>query len=144
MSLRRIPRPDRWSLREWRLFATAVGAVATARVVLWSLSFARIRTRLEAPLPDRPKSADAPSAREIARAVDRARRVVPRASCLVQAMAAKALLDRAGVSSAVWIGVSREGGAFDAHAWVESGGEVVLGHRVGRHYVPVTKLGAAR
>jgi hypothetical protein len=52
------------------------------------------------------------------------------ATCLVQALAADALLRRRGVASELRIGVrtGRDPGVpLEAHAWVESGGAVVTG-----------------
>jgi hypothetical protein len=64
----------------------------------------------------------------IIRTVTRAARRVPRATCLTQAIAAAILLGRRGVPASIRFGVARDGGGkFIAHAWVESGGRIVLG-----------------
>ena len=71
----------------------------------------------------------------IARAIERGSRHAPRrATCLVQALAADAMLRRRGVPSVVHLGVlgQRPGGEpLEAHAWVESGGVVVTGWTAG-------------
>ena len=76
-----------------------------------------------------------------------ARRVVPRASCLPQALAAEALLMRGGRRVELRIGVVKtERGRLVAHAWVESGGRVVVGelHEGLSRYTPLPPLPNAR
>ncbi len=54
----------------------------------------------------------------------------PSATCLVQALAADAILRRRGLTSELRIGVRVRGNSdvpFEAHAWVECGGAVVTG-----------------
>jgi hypothetical protein len=61
-------------------------------------------------------------------AMAHAQRVVPKATCLPQAMAAEALLMRGGLPADLRIGVMKEpSGKLLAHAWVESGGRIVVG-----------------
>lgn len=51
-----------------------------------------------------------------------------RASCLTQALAGWIMLSRHGAMSRVKIGVaSPEQRGFSAHAWLECGGQVILG-----------------
>lgn len=58
-------------------------------------------------------------------------RYVPRATCLTQALAARAMLRSKGQDSRLRIGVGRdEDDNFIAHAWVESGGKVVIGKSI--------------
>ncbi|MCC7551746.1 MAG: lasso peptide biosynthesis B2 protein [Methanobacterium sp.] len=52
---------------------------------------------------------------------------VPRASCLVQALAGYLLFSKYGYNTLIKIGVSNEDGVFEAHAWVEHDEKVVLG-----------------
>jgi hypothetical protein len=66
--------------------------------------------------------------------------VVPRATCLAQAIAARWLLPRTGNDVVVWIGVAAPGPDFEAHAWVESGGDVILGGRPDR-FAPLMQFG---
>jgi hypothetical protein len=58
-----------------------------------------------------------------------ARRLPGRMTCLVQALAAHALLRRRGFHSTLRIGVAEHEGAGEitAHAWLECGGEIVVG-----------------
>lgn len=55
------------------------------------------------------------------------KRVPWRADCVVQALAAKFWLERAGVETAFRLGVRREAGGLLAHAWLEVGGVPVSG-----------------
>ena len=54
------------------------------------------------------------------------------ATCLPQAMATKALLSLQGYSSFIRVGVRKgEGGVIQAHAWVLSGDDIVIGDEGG-------------
>lgn len=64
----------------------------------------------------------------IAWAITVASRYIPRATCLVQGLATQVLLAREGIPSDLCIGVAREDPSlFEAHAWVETGGRIVIG-----------------
>jgi len=53
---------------------------------------------------------------------------VPRASCLTQALAAAILLARHGYPATLRLGVAKNpDGSLRAHAWIESGGQTMLG-----------------
>lgn len=68
------------------------------------------------------------SAEHVARAVTRASRIVPRATCLTQALAMQAMLGGQGCPSALHLVVRRASGArLEAHALVEAEGRIVLG-----------------
>lgn len=56
-----------------------------------------------------------------------AARYVPRATCLVQALAGFILFSRYDYSTSIKIGVLNENGEFEAHAWLEHDDIVVLG-----------------
>jgi hypothetical protein len=65
---------------------------------------------------------------DVAWAIRRVSRFVPRATCLTQAVAGRLMLARRGHTSRVNIGVARAaGGGLRAHAWLESDGVVVIG-----------------
>jgi hypothetical protein len=75
---------------------------------------------------------------EIAWAVKTASRYVFRATCLVQALATQVLLTRESISSVLYIGVLKtENSSFEAHAWIESEGRIVIG---GSEIGPFKKL----
>src|SRR5690606_14437510 len=61
-------------------------------------------------------------------AVGKAAHHVPNATCLTQALAAQLLLARYRHESRLCIGVARDGErGFEAHAWIEAEGRVVVG-----------------
>ena len=64
---------------------------------------------------------------EIVRAVRLASGYVPYASCLTQALAARKLLAYYGQGADLKIGVTKSEGDFEAHAWLEIDGRIVLG-----------------
>lgn len=98
----------------------------------WS-SLEAVQRRLErwGRLVDTPRERGEPeraSADRVVWAVRTTSRYVPAASCLTQALAAHTLLDRRGLENELRIGVARnERREFEAHAWIEIDGEVVLG-----------------
>ena len=116
----RLPPADR------ALFVRSVLILGTARVALWLLPLKSAR-RLLARMA-RPISASPPSPERIAWAISRAERVVPRATCLPQALAAESLLYWADHPSVLRIGVVKtDEGRLVAHAWVECEGRIVVG-----------------
>ena len=78
----------------------------------------------------------------IAWAVQAASRWTPGArSCLTQALAAQVLLTRRNHTARLHIGVARgERDRFQAHAWVESGGKVLIGESGLERYTPLAVL----
>ncbi len=56
------------------------------------------------------------------------RRLLSRNPCLPKALAVLILFRRGGADAELHVGVARESdGPVEAHAWVESGGEIVIG-----------------
>jgi hypothetical protein len=84
----------------------------------------------------------APSIEQLARDVRAVSSYVPRATCLTQALAGQVLLNHYGYCAHVHVGVTKaEGnGGFQAHAWLESDGTVVIGESEVA-YVPLTTAG---
>lgn len=82
---------------------------------------------------EREDGAAAPAGRAYARrvgiAIGRMSSRVPwRASCLVQALAARRWLARHGIGSSLFVGVRKQAPQqLDAHAWLVSGNEVITG-----------------
>lgn len=117
----RLPR----ALRALRRDAKCLAALAAMRVALSTAGYARIRARM-------PQAAGRAEsyfyARQLARRIERLARLVPRASCLTQAMALQWLLARSGHASELYVGVRQApGGRFEAHAWVSCNQRIVLG-----------------
>jgi len=124
-SLRRLAglTPDRR-----RLVLRSLLVVVGVRVGLTALSFARLRNVLRKLERRTTPEAEAsrPAVDELVWAVGASSRYVPRATCLVQALALELLLERSGRAAAVQIGVAKENGDLKAHAWVESEGRRLL------------------
>ncbi len=76
------------------------------------------------------KQYSAPTIEIIAKTVNISSRYMPGgAKCLARALTTQVLMNRFGYLSELRIGVAKgERGEFEAHAWVESQGEIVIGH----------------
>jgi hypothetical protein len=113
---------------ERRLLVSAIGLLALTRIGLRVSSVSRVENTL-ARLPSAARAGSGRSASidQVAWAVGRASRIVPRATCLPQALVARSLLERQGFPARVHIGVTREDGLLRAHAWTEADGRVVVG-----------------
>jgi hypothetical protein len=120
--LRRSP-AERW------LILRALGLVVLVRLGLWVLPYKRVRhLAARAPAGSTPRY----SVDTIVRTVVAVSRRVPAASCLTQALTAQRLLAREGYASEMQIGVARnEEGSFEAHAWLERDGRIVIGDQPG-------------
>ena len=83
--------------------------------------------------PGQSRPDEAARIERVAFAIPRAAARVPwRATCLVQALAAKHWLGRMGVDSRLKLGARKTGEqALDAHAWLEAGGRIVVGGDIG-------------
>jgi hypothetical protein len=119
----------RLAAAERRLLANALVLVAAMRLALWLLPFRAVRSLVAAWSKRGSNGAPDPAvAARIAWAVTVSSRYVPGATCLTQALAAKLLLRRNRQPAVVRIGVARsEAGKFEAHAWVESDGKIIVG-----------------
>jgi hypothetical protein len=110
------------------LLLRTAALLLTVRLALWILPFRTVRRLLLRHGAGRPKAPPA-SVADIVWSVRVARRVVPRATCLPQALTAKTLLARSGHAADLRIGVARDrSGDLEAHAWVETGGTVIVGY----------------
>jgi len=110
-----------------QLWWSAWKALISARITLWFGSFDRVRRQLQ--LADDGRGGEVDQSRRVARAVDAVGDAWPGlGNCLVKAVAAVSLLRRHELPGSLCIGVARSaGGGFEAHAWVECGGEILLG-----------------
>jgi hypothetical protein len=132
----------------WRLDASersfiieALAKLWACRLALWLMPLSRAR-RLLATGSRQGKVAFL-DIDTVAWSVERASRYIPCATCLVQALAAQAMLSRRGVSTEVHIGVSRGvEDNFEAHAWLGLDGRIVLGHPEEDRYTPLVALAA--
>jgi Transglutaminase-like superfamily len=122
------------------LFLVALLAIAFVRVGLWLTSFRRLHRAFERIAP--PAGAPDPTPGEAERigwAVGSAARFVPDATCLPQALAAEAILRHRGHPADLRIGVTRDGGGVQAHAWVESYGRVIVGDGDLERFAPLLR-----
>ncbi|KPL12124.1 hypothetical protein AMJ85_01940 [candidate division BRC1 bacterium SM23_51] len=115
---------------QWLLLKSAV-LLGSIRLGLWLLPFQTMRRVLARMGKARAcsKETDEALVERVVRAVSLAGRHVPGTrSCLVQSLGAQVLLARRGWPVRLRIGVARgEKGQFQAHAWLESRGKVIIG-----------------
>ena len=105
-----------------------MACVVIVRICLWVVPFSKLQRLLRLWPRFGGVGGRRPPMQPVTWAVTAVSRVVPRATCLTQALAAQALLRRSGYPARVRIGVTKDiGGRFEAHTWLESMGSVVLG-----------------
>ncbi len=117
------------------LLVRALGWVGLARAALWFVPFTRLRTAADRLRASGLRRGTDPA--RVAWAVRTAARAVPEATCLSQALAADAMLRRAGRTPTLRIGVAKDGDALEAHAWLELDGAVLLGDHDLHRYTPL-------
>lgn len=148
--MRRIRRFLRLSTTERQLLISAVlllGAVKVGLVLLPFHKARRLLGMLSKEAPGLHRDDDRASLERVVWAVTLAGHIMPWAStCLTRALSAQVLLLRRGHPALLHIGAVRgEKGKFEAHAWVESGGDVVIGGYELEQYTPLAVLdGGAR
>jgi hypothetical protein len=125
-------------VRKVLFLARVTALLALTRVLLPLLGLKSVR-RLLAGSSRRSSARDE---RSIVRMVLRAARFCPIGStCLTRAITAQYFLRRAGIESRLCIGVMRDDQkAFQAHAWLERDGRVILGgsHEEIRQWIPLS------
>ncbi len=136
---RRLTRFFRHSFSDQRLLTRAAWSVVVARLATRILPFPAARAAAHRLQPPARFVASLPVERVIW-AVDAASRAIPgMRNCLVQAMAAEAILSRAGHPCELRIGAAKnEAREFIAHAWLESDGRVLIGEFEVERYTPMT------
>ena len=130
-----------YSALERRLVVKAWFTLVAVRILLWVAPYRWIEARLMKPPAATP--ADVPPA-DLARAVTRASKLVPFATCLTQALAGGFLIRRAGRNAIIHFGVARGDAGFKAHAWLESDGGILIGGSEAAAYLPLTRASDAR
>ena len=130
--------------RERLLLARTTLLVVAVRVALSTLPLAFVCRSFRRRRTSSPELAAFP-VRRLAWAIGVAARRIPYATCLTQALALQCLLARAGRESCVHIGVAKKAaGGLDFHAWVECGGEVLIGDNGElQRYAPILLLSTA-
>lgn len=82
-------------------------------------------------------------AKSISLRIENVSKVVPwKATCLVQAAAAKILLNNRGIPNSICFGVNKENKKRDlqAHAWLKVDEKIVLGGEIAAEFVQVSTL----
>ena len=130
-----------------RLLAWAAFLIGAIRIGVWLIPFQNLRRMLAlktySPGGQRANSHNCSD--RIAWAVRTASRYVPKATCLVQALAAQVLLRREGYPASFCLGIVRsKEGNVQAHAWVESEGKVIIGGSEVEMYTRLLALGGER
>src|SRR5438128_8902961 len=111
---------------ERALLVDAALLLAGIRIALWLLPYSALRDLLQTGRQGSAGKSGIATPQRLAWAVRVASRFVPAATCLTQSLALHRLLARSGYASRVQIGVAKENGRFQAHAWVEHRGKVLL------------------
>jgi hypothetical protein len=129
-----------------RLLISALCLVSAVRLGLWLLPLRTVGHILGWLAPGMPGGPPDPSVPDrVARAVTRASRVVPGATCLTQALAGQVFLERHGLPTRLHIGVIRGGGqAMRAHAWLDTQGMTVIGGALSRQWTPLLTVDGIR
>lgn len=147
--MKRIARFFELAPSDRALVLRTLAPLVVMRAATWTVTFARVKRIADA--MSRPIRTDAtagrPAPERIAWAVANMSRVVPRGhNCLVRALATGIVLKRYGYPSELKIGVMKPAdGRFEAHAWLESGGSVVIGDfQLGRYVTLTAPDSAAR
>jgi hypothetical protein len=127
--LRRLARFIALPADERKLFLEAAILLLVVRLGLWIVPYRIVNRILEwgAPRSRGARGYDTLLVANAARAVRAMSRYVPKATCLTQALALRTLLGILGQPALLKIGVRKNAGSLEAHAWVESQGRVVLG-----------------
>jgi hypothetical protein len=116
-----LPRADK------RLFLAAGCWVVTFRVALWTLPLRFVWELARRGARPRKHRAGADEVLRVNRAISRAARLVPQATCLTQALTMHTLLGRRGIVTQLRIGVTKEpNGRLLAHAWLERDGATLM------------------
>ena len=125
MALERFRKFVRLPAHDRALLTRTIVTLGVARLATWMLPFAFGRRLL---VGKRRAVTPTVTRDRIRWAMTHAERVIPKATCLPQALAAEALLTRGGLSADLQIGVMKTAtGKLTAHAWVESDGRIVVG-----------------
>lgn len=107
------------------LLLRCIFVVAAARLALLMVPFKLLHRWVRT---DVTSEASAVEERQVAWGVHHASRVIPGATCLTQALAGQFLLSRLGRHAQIRVGVKQGAdGRLLAHAWLMSGGRIVLG-----------------
>ncbi len=117
---------------EWRVLLSAILLLPMFALLLNSIGFKKTQTFLSNHLPKKPKISihedmQLEEAQSVARMVSiAANHGLYSANCLKKSLLTWWLLGRRGIATDLKIGVNKETGDFNAHAWVEYRGNVLI------------------
>ena len=142
--MRRLKRLMHLPNREKRLLFEAALTILIIRIMLKYLTLASVhRAVVVVSAVWRSRRACAPC--RIARAIEKTACLIARSNCLIQALAGQALLARYGYKAYLTVGVARnEGVKLEAHAWVTSKDQILIGGSDISHYTAILTLGCLR
>lgn len=102
--------------------------VFMVRIMVWMFSFPVVKSKVQKKASHYDPDVKHPVARAKLRImIMQSARFVPRATCLIQALAGYIMFSKYGYNTSIKIGVLAENGEFEAHAWLEQDEKVVLG-----------------
>ena len=128
----------RFAGRHLFLLIASWGILVLVRLGLVLLPFRTVVLRRGGYLPARRRSL---SPEVAVRAIGMAGRLVPGSTCLSRSLALKFLLRVAGIRSTLWIGVGPTPSVeFQAHAWLEADGRVLLGESKRGSFIPMVAI----
>ena len=118
------------SKEDRRLLTNSFLIIGTIRIGLWLLPFRTIFRFIERVVKkySQKNTVNHFNTDCVIRIVKTASRYIPKATCLTQALAARYLLARCGHTTNMQIGVLKDDkGDLEAHAWLESNGNILIG-----------------
>lgn len=121
------------------LLIKAVTLQWLVRIMLWIVPFNYIQKRIETHNNHSQVYPDIPL-KKLIWTIKVTSRYTPRSTCLTRALSGQILLARYHYSSKIMIGVSKNEGNFEAHAWLVSGKDIVLGESE-KEFVPIMDVG---
>ncbi|QSR85438.1 lasso peptide biosynthesis B2 protein [Methylacidimicrobium sp. B4] len=124
--------------RKLAALALAYPSLWTVRIGLRRLPFSRFRSLLARVSP-----AGLLPPLPLCWAIEALSRRLPWSSCLIQAAAGHLLLALSGTPSQLVIGVRQHGAELEAHAWLESGGRVILDPMPQGRFQKIDRIGSA-
>jgi Transglutaminase-like superfamily len=120
-----------------KLLPTAVVLVVLVRLGLSILPFTRVRRIVDGLKCLRWRWLAARSPEQVVWTVKAVARFVPGATCLTQALVTETLCGLRGDVAKTCFAVSRNANRLQAHAWVQSGGKVILGAADAGKFTPL-------
>ena len=133
LKLRRIPPQERWLLVQAWVALLVVDVALRCLPFKTVLGFCqRVRVDRVAPTGATLSAARLPWLVEVA-----SRHALVKTTCLTEALALSWLMSRKGLAATLRVGVARRDGGLIAHAWLEQGGQIILGNAGTTGYTPL-------